>query len=353
LIRQNTLELPTPFSYVISYTFQQSSIATERWLIHSSNIAVAQPFCTNDMSETSIHQAILFADIAGSTRLYEVFGNLSAQRIIAQALGILTDAVHKQEGTVVKSIGDEIMCRFSGAEKAAQAAVEMQRVLKDASHMNAFENQTINVRIGFSFGPVIESDGDVFGEAVNLAARVVAQAKAKEILTTKGTSDMLGKETILQTRFVERMKLKGIHDPLELHEILWEHENLTLVENDTRERTNDCQQLLVKFKGKNRSLDEEDPKVSMGRGEENDIVVLNGLASREHARIEFRGDRFVFVDQSINGSYVLVYGEREEFVRRDEFHLRGSGMISLGRSTESEHDECIHFACMEKEKRNE
>jgi hypothetical protein len=223
-------------------------------------------------------------------------------------------------------------------------------VLKEASRMNAFENQAINVRIGFSFGPVIESDSDIFGEAVNLAARVVAQAKAKEILTTKETSDLLGE--MAKTRFVERMKLKGINEPLELHEILWEHENLTLVENDMRERTNDCQQLLVKFKGKNRSLNGDEPKVSMGRGEENDLVVLNGLASREHARIEFRGDRFVFVDQSINGSYVLVYGEREEFVRRDEFHLRGSGMISLGRSTGSDHDECIHFACMESEKEN-
>ncbi|HEX9656152.1 MAG TPA: adenylate/guanylate cyclase domain-containing protein [Bacteroidota bacterium] len=302
------------------------------------------------MSETSIHLAILFADIAGSTRLYELFGNTVAQRVIAQALGILTDVVHKQEGIVVKLIGDEIMCRFNECEKASQAAVEMQRVLKEASRMNAFENQTINVRIGFSFGPVIESDSDIFGEAVNLAARVVAQAKAKEILTTKETSDLLGE--MAKTRFVERMKLKGINEPLELHEILWEHENLTLVENDMRERTNDCQQLLVKFKGKNRSLNGDEPKVSMGRGEENDLVVLNGLASREHARIEFRGDRFVFVDQSINGSYVLVYGEREEFVRRDEFHLRGSGMISLGRSTGSDHDECIHFACMESEKEN-
>jgi len=302
------------------------------------------------VSETSIHLAILFADIAGSTRLYELFGNAAAQRVIAQALGILTDVVHKQEGIVVKSIGDEIMCRFNECEKASQAAVEMQRVLKEASRMNAFENQTINVRIGFSFGPVIESDSDIFGEAVNLAARVVAQAKAKEILTTKETSDLLGEAA--KTRFVERMKLKGINEPLELHEILWEHDNLTLVENDMRERTNDCQQLLVKFKGKNRSLNGDEPKVSMGRGEENDLVVLNGLASREHARIEFRGDRFVFVDQSINGSYVLVYGEREEFVRRDEFHLRGSGMISLGRSTGSDHDECIHFACMESEKEN-
>ncbi len=315
-------------------------------------IAVASSFTASDVSETSIHLAILFADIAGSTRLYEVFGNTAAQRVIAQALGILTDVVHKQEGTVVKSIGDEIMCRFNDTGRAAQAAVEMQRVLKDASRMNAFENQTINVRIGFSFGPVIESDGDVFGEAVNLAARVVAQAKAKEILTTKETSDMLGDGAAVQTRFVERMQLKGIHDPLELHELLWEHENLTLVENDVRERTIECQGLLVKYKGENRSMDRNEPKVSMGRGEENDLVVLNGLVSREHARIEFRGDRFVFVDQSINGSYVLVYGEREEFVRRDEFHLRGSGMISLGRSTESEHDECIHFACIEKGKDN-
>ena len=85
--------------------------------------------------------------------------------------------------------------------------------------------------------------------------------------------------------------------------------------------------------------------MQLGRGEENDFVVQDSLVSRVHAKIEFRRDKFVLVDQSINGTYVLIYGGRQECVWRDEMVLRGSGIISPGRVGGNGSTECVHFLC--------
>jgi pSer/pThr/pTyr-binding forkhead associated (FHA) protein len=77
-------------------------------------------------------------------------------------------------------------------------------------------------------------------------------------------------------------------------------------------------------------LGEANPVVRLGRDPENDVVIADRMASRLHARIERRRDKFVLVDQSSNGTYVTVEGEPEIHVRREEIILHGRGQISFG-----------------------
>jgi class 3 adenylate cyclase len=289
----------------------------------------------------SIQLAILFADVSGSTKLYETLGNTRAETLIAQALEVLSQATVRHTGTVVKKIGDELMCTFPSAGDAADAAKDMQRSLKQAIAMGTISYESLSIRIGFHFGPVIPKAGDVFGDAVNVAARVVAQAKKRQILTTKETvSEMPAESESL--RFIDRAAVKGKKEVLELFEVIWDFENLTIVQNIFEEKPK-AARLTVAFGNSTVELNHERQALHIGRGVENDFVVPEPLASRSHARIEFRRDRFVLVDQSINGTFVAIAGKKEVLLRRDEIVLTGTGLISLGKSTTVQPEMCLQF----------
>lgn len=288
--------------------------------------------------------AILFADVAGSTRLYERKGDTFARRVIGLCLGYLKQVVHGEEGTVIKEIGDEVMCTFSSAEHAAAAAIEMQRTIQQACSFGKFEDEQIRIRVGFHFGPVVRGNADVFGDAVNVAARVVAQAKAQQILTTLDTMVQLPEERRAKARLIDRVMLKGKTQELELHELLWDIDNLTVMQDGL---VADGIHITARFSyaGKEYFLDADHPVLRLGRGAENDIVVADTLASRLHARVELHKKKVVLVDQSLNGTYFRMEGEEGGFLRRDEQTLRNRGVISLGRAPETNPEHRILFTC--------
>jgi adenylate cyclase len=286
--------------------------------------------------------AILFADVAGSTRLYERKGDAFARRVIGLCLGYLKQVVQGEQGIVIKEIGDEVMCTFSSADHAAAAAIEMQRTVQQACSFGKFEDEQLRIRVGFHFGPIVRGNEDVFGDAVNVAARVVAQAKAQQILTTHDTMEHLPEDRRAKARLIDRVMLKGKSQELELHELLWDIDNLTVLQDGL---VTDGMRVSARFTyaGKEHFLDAEHPVLRLGRGTENDIVVNDSLASRLHARLELRKKKVVLVDQSLNGTFFRMEGEEEGFLRRDEQSLRGRGVISLGRKPESNPDHRILF----------
>ena len=132
--------------------------------------------------DTSVFTTIMFADVAGSTTLYEQLGDEQANRIIDDVITMMSELTEKHLGTVIKTIGDEIMCRFNEADQAfTTASIIQDRLQKRPADLGV----KINVRVGLHTGLVlIREDGDVFGDAVNVAARVAAIARGSQILTT-------------------------------------------------------------------------------------------------------------------------------------------------------------------------
>jgi hypothetical protein len=272
-------------------------------------------------------------------------GNAKAQRIVDQCLALLAGVTEGQGGTVIKKIGDEIMCTFETADAAARVAGEMQQSLKLSLSFGKFEVTRLNIRVGFHAGPVILSTGDVFGDAVNVAARVAAQAKAGQVLTTSTTLELLTPEIRTRTRFIDKVGVKGKTEDLELYELLWEFENLTVVEDSFRPSQQGTGRIRLNYNGVEVELNKERPALRLGRGSENDFVIPDHQASRLHARVELRRDRFVLIDQSLNGTYVTIEGEAEVCLRRDEIALKGAGVFSIGRSVNSEASIPIRFTC--------
>ena len=124
------------------------------------------------MAEEASEAAVLFADVSGSTKLYESAGNAVAHAAVESCVNLMKQKTQAAKGRVIKTIGDEVMSAFTSADDAADAAIEMQLAI---SELPPVGTTTLGIRIGFNFGPVVERDGDVFGDAVNLAARLAAR----------------------------------------------------------------------------------------------------------------------------------------------------------------------------------
>lgn len=289
--------------------------------------------------------SILFADICGSTRLYDTLGDTRAREVIAITLDLLIEVTQRYKGTVIKTIGDEVMCTFDDAETAAKASCDMQESLDEANEAGATE-VPVAIRVGYHYGPCIQEDGDVHGDAVNVAARMAAQAKARQIITTAETAKQLPSALQENTRFVDYASIKGKGE-MEIVEFIWQEDDVTRMSGDLSSVTapgNLPVQLRLEYRDTSILLSQEREQAVLGRSATCDIPVNESLASRQHIRIELRRDKFFLIDQSTNGTYIQQTDGRQAFVRREETPLTGEGIISLGRALNDNPQELIRFA---------
>ncbi len=283
--------------------------------------------------------AVLFADIAGSTRLYEQLGDAKALSTIDQCLALVRDASAGHGGRIVKTIGDEAMVVFPSADQAVKAAAEIQL------RMNGFADESsvrIAFRIGVHCGAAIEAqDGDVFGDSVNVAARMVALAKSGQVILTASTAEGLSPGLRGKVREVDVMTVKGKDKDIAIMELVWlDSAELTTLTTRPKLRVSRLQLL---HGTREIDLGPGATSLTIGRDAQNDVVIADRLASRQHARIERRRDKFVVVDQSSNGTFVTIEGEPEVQLRREEMMLRESGHISFGHAYEADPVETLVF----------
>lgn len=289
--------------------------------------------------------AILFADVSGSTRLYETLGDKAALERIEHCLSNLSALVRKHHGEIIKTIGDEIMSSFPDASSAFHAARAMQ--MEMAMQLISGKHPLL-IHVGLHYGPAIREDGDIFGDAVNIAARLTEIAKPGQIITSQQTADTLPAELRSDMRQLGTATLKGKREEIEICEIIWqEGGDLTLMPGSAFKAQAYGGSLVLRHAGVSLVLDEKKPAAVLGRDKNNDLVVNTPLASRQHAQIEFRGGKFILIDQSTNGTYVFTEGGRNAFVHREEFPLTGMGSFSLGQDTAGDTNSplTVVFAC--------
>lgn len=288
--------------------------------------------------------AILFADISRSARLYGILGDAAARTKITDCFEMITVVITRHSGTVVKIIGDEIMCTLPSAEEAANAACEMHEMLEEEiSRQTSAAPISLTIRVGIHFGPAILEAGDVFGDAVNVAARMAEMAKGGQIITTQSTVNEMSPIMRASARFIDRASVKGKKETMDIYEVLWRQEDVTQISAGVISQPNTVPvQMRLTYDGDTVLMDGDITTVIMGRSRTADLTVNETLASRQHVRIERRRGKFFIIDQSTNGTY--VYHESDEsFLRREEMPLSGDGMISLGRSFSENLEEVVHF----------
>jgi len=284
--------------------------------------------------------AVLFADIAGSTKLYELLGDTQAKFMIDEALASLRAITERYQGRVVKTIGDELMCVFVNAERGFLAATDMQNSVDSMPVVNGARRM---IRIGFHAGPVIEEKGDVFGDTVNVAARMAGLAKGMQIMTTRTTVDALPSALRASTRPIASVAVKGKADDMAVCEVLWQESDDLTMAAGALQAAEARVELVLRHAGKDIVLGADRTSAMLGRDPGCDIVIADPKASRQHARIEKRRDKFFITDQSTNGTYVSFAGEPEIALRREEVMLRRSGRIVFGHSTADPAGDAVEF----------
>jgi class 3 adenylate cyclase len=173
------------------------------------------------VEQTTKKLAVLFADICGSTSLFDALGDDLARHFTANCIKTMISEISHYKGTLIKTIGDEIMCTFPNAQFALSAACAMQNAVKN-SKVNS--KQPLSIRVGFHYGIVICEANDVFGDTVNVAARVAGLAKADQIMTTAAVYVELPAILQNKTRQFKSATLKGKQEQCEIYWVLWKED---------------------------------------------------------------------------------------------------------------------------------
>lgn len=169
---------------------------------------------------------ILFTDIKGSTALYETLGDARAYRLVRDHFNILFHETERNNGAVVKTIGDAVMSSFAHPLDAMRTALAMQKAI--ASYNKGKEqDQWLEIKVGLHSGPAIvvtlNNRLDYFGGSVNRAARIQGEAQAGEIIVSQEVFQLPEVQNEIKLHVTKVMKrrasLKGIEDHMELYRI--------------------------------------------------------------------------------------------------------------------------------------
>ena len=296
------------------------------------------------MTQYNQHQAIMFADVSGSSALYKRVGNEQAKAIIDEAIYFMTAITIVNDGVVVKTIGDEIMARFNEGNDACEAAIAIQRRCMTDPNL-----KDLGIRIGIAYGEVLITHNDVFGERVNDAACVAHIARGNQIVITQSVVDVLTKSLQPDCQMFDRINIKGESEHTLIYRLEWERSGkdnratMVMAIHDVAGFMEKFQ-LSLDFNGRHIVLLPEQTPYHIGRDPaKSQLLVEHELASREHCHIEFRRGKYVLVDHSTNGTFVCMEDQNPIYLRREELPLQGEGKISLGQKICSDSTCIIQF----------
>ncbi|WP_093380343.1 adenylate/guanylate cyclase domain-containing protein [Variovorax sp. OV329] len=281
---------------------------------------------------------VVFADLTGSTRVFEAMGNARATETVTRLIQWIGSVCEAHGGRVVKSLGDGVFAVFTSGGTATGAVLELQR-----NHQKRLLTWPAPLRmelqIGVASGEVVEVDGDCYGDAVNLASRLSDLAGPSQIWATEAVIDQLG-GVDARHRNLGPINIRGKNEMPVVYRIDWQDEvtefltmPATLVPPQ-RVPDSTFGQIELSWLDVRTSFRATQLPIHLGRVDEAQFVVNDPRVSRLHARIEARSGSCVLVDVSTYGTWVRFHGTAgasgEIALRREECVLHGSGEIGLG-----------------------
>jgi adenylate cyclase len=298
-------------------------------------------------------RTILFADLRGSTSLYETFGNAEASAVVTQSVSLLAGVVGASGGHVVKTLGDGLMAMFASPTSGLAAAVGMHNALErwDNGGAAALASKLppLRLQVALAHGEVVEMSGDVFGDAVNVAARLLDHAGDDETLATHTVVERLGDPDRARFRSLDRMQLRGRVEPVHVH----------LLEPDRKFGDTEAtmfgaiseapvpEGIRIAWLDVSRVFAGVSLPVVLGRSPQATFCIDDTRVSRSHARIDWHGGTFQLTDLSYNGTFVRFANDAQTVaLRRSTCTLHGSGVIALGAPVSDVTAPCVRFEVM-------
>ena len=289
-------------------------------------------------------RAVLFVDVTDSTKLYESLGDTVALALINGVFARLDKVIAKYAGALVKTLGDGMICVFEDPDNAFRAACEIQTTVNAAAQGT---RNRLQLKVGFTYGPVILSKGDVFGDTMNVCSRLVVLANPEQILTSAQTVEALSPGLRSRCRALFPTRIKGKAEEVAVSELMWRYDPAVTQSNLARTDFAKAVQLSLKliYRGNIFVVSRTRPTLQMGRDDSNDIVIVSLFASRVHARVHTRDGHFVITDLSSNGTFLLVDEHTGEMhLRREEAVLGGRGWIGLGKNATRHGDHSVRYS---------
>jgi len=285
----------------------------------------------------SVLSTMVFADISGSTALYEALGNERATEAVTQLTQRIGDAIESHGGRVVKKLGDGVLGVFGDAASAVAAMTTMLR--QHQSRQDRWPHPLrMDVRVGVASGEVVEVDGDCYGDAVNVASRLCERAGPAEIWATETTVLLAGAAPDVWYRKLGMMDIRGKAELLMLYQVEWREDeapdSLTMqaaLVSSFAPADSILGQIQFSWHGVDMSFTSSDAPVHVGRATHAQLCINDPRVSRLHARIDWRNSGFVLTDMSSFGTWVRFDGSDAPVrLRRDACILHGTGQIALG-----------------------
>jgi class 3 adenylate cyclase len=286
--------------------------------------------------------AILFADIVESTRMYESLGDTLAKKLITELEEAIAEVVIESGGQVVEIIGDEVMSRYDSVSSAVNAACAIHERVELYAEQSGMP---MAARIGLHYGPAILEQGRMYGDSVNVAARMAAIAQAKQIITTEQVVQALPDELRLMARQFDKVKVKGKVERMTIYDLLWQKEDVTFIHTAPITQSLTTKTLILEYNNKTYRMPPTQGSVGIGRDPKNELVVNASSASRSHAVLEYYRGKYVLKDISTNGTYLTTQNQQSLYLRRETIPLLGHGKIGLGEpvSEQNQHLISYHF----------
>ncbi|MCG8014665.1 MAG: adenylate/guanylate cyclase domain-containing protein [Candidatus Thiodiazotropha sp. 'RUGA'] len=288
--------------------------------------------------------AIVFADIVESTRMYESLGDTLAKKLITELEEAIAQVVIACGGHVVEIIGDEVMSRYDDPASAVIAACRIHERVELYAEQS---DMPMAARIGLHYGPAIFEEGRMYGDSVNVAARMAAIAQAKQIITTEQVVDALPDELRLMARQFDKVKVKGKVERMIIYDLLWQKEDVTFIHTAPITQSLTTKTLILEYNNKTYKMPPTQGSVGIGRDPKNELVVNASSASRSHAVLEYYRGKYVLKDISTNGTYLTTQNQQSLYLRRETIPLLGHGKIGLGEPVSEQNKHLISYRFQE------
>lgn len=294
---------------------------------------------------------VVFADLTGSTGVFESLGNAKATRAITRLTQWIGQVCEACGGRVVKYLGDGVFIVFSESSNAVEAVTELQRVHRKRIR-NWPEALKMRLQIGLARGEIVEQDGDCFGDAVNVASRLSGLAGPDQIFATDVVIEQLPPDSLVRYRCLGALDIRGRTEPCTVHRIEWQPEVMSesftvqagLTPPPPAKVHGPPATLELSWQGVNAAFTRAELPIFLGRDHEAQFVVPDPRVSRRHARIEWRANKFYLEDVSSYGTWIrFSNGAAVVALRRQEFILPLEGTIALGASFEDSTVPTVRF----------
>ena len=281
---------------------------------------------------------VVFADLTGSTGLFESLGNVKATRVVTRITQWIGDVCRQHGGHVVKNLGDGVLMLFPQNGDAVDAAIDLQRQYAKRT-ANWPASLKTGLKIGLACGDVVEQDGDCFGDAVNLSSRLSDLSGSEQIFASLSVIEPIP-ENGLRTRCLGAMDIRGRSEACVVYRIEWQSE----VPSDymtmpamlaspplAQQISSSPQSISLSWQKIQMSFGSKTLPIFLGRDTDCHFVVDDPRVSRRHASISYRSGRFYLQDISSYGTWVH-FSESSSVIalRRQECVLMPVAELALG-----------------------